>query len=122
MILSIMSLITPYQSCLTAPLLMEMTRWRNEPSSTLVAAGKRLVSEVGYVLIALVGLVEGVARLIFALPFHLCLNEENIKGVHQGIALNFQLSLIALGSLIYNPFSEHLSLDWCSASNNVSTT
>lgn len=107
-----MSLITPYQSCFSAPLLMELTRWRNESSPVFTTIAKRCVGQIAYPLIAVIGLIEGVSRVIFALPSHLCLNQGNAEELHQGIALNFEVSLIALGSLIYNPFSDHLSLDW----------
>lgn len=116
-----MSLISPCQSLCTASSLLEITKWRNRPSPLVVDLSKRLVSEVGYVLIALSGVVEGVARIVFASIAYLVselpldnsvyLKENIVKPLREGIDLNFGCSLIAFLALGYNPFQKNLSLD-----------
>jgi hypothetical protein len=116
-----MSLITPSQSLCTAPLLLELTKWRNHNSPVLVTISKRLISEVGYALLAVAGAVEGVTRIIFAsiayfiseLPINNAprFKAEVVTPLYEGIALNLGCSLLGFFALFYNPFSKTLSLD-----------
>ena len=102
---------TPLESVAATPLLVEMTNWRNYNASNLVHIGKRVTAECGYVLVALIGLIEGIARMILAPLAHLFLSESIYKPLYEGVSLNFGTSLIAILAIFYNPFSKNLSLD-----------
>ncbi len=112
---------TPFESICAAPLLLEITHWRNRDATPAVVVAKRVVSEMGYLLVALIGAVEGVARMVFAsLAYLVSLlplpNQDEIKRrivrpLCNGIGLNFGAALLASLALFYNPASKTISLD-----------